>query len=155
MPKRAEPLINTFERYTLFNGDKQCWPWFGPIDQGGYGMMNGRPTGRTTVRAHRFSYEHHIGPIPPGAVVRHTCDNPNCVNPEHLLIGTQLDNIRDRVARGRTRTNNVCKLTALQIAEVRSLAADGVFQRTIAAQYGVSQRTICKIVNGIDGYRNR
>jgi hypothetical protein len=117
--------------------------------------MCGRSRGKSVLDAHRYSYEIHHCPIPEGLIVRHTCDNPGCVNPAHLLLGTQLDNIRDRVARGRTRTNHVRKLDASQIAEVRRLAAEGVFQRTIADQYGVSQRTVCKIVNGIGTYKNR
>lgn len=155
MPKRPEPLIETFRKYTIVNGENQCWPWFGPVDQGGYGMMSGKPFGFSSLRAHRFSYMHHIGPIPRGGVVRHSCDNPECVNPAHLLVGTQLDNIQDRVKRGRTRTNQQSKLSLEQIFEVRRMASAGVYQRDIAKQFGVCQRTINKIVNRLDGYRDR
>jgi hypothetical protein len=76
---------------------KTCWLWTGAILKGkknGYGMFGG-------ARAHRWSYEYHIGAIPSGMRVLHTCDVRNCVNPQHLWIGTDRDNARDREAKGR------------------------------------------------------
>jgi hypothetical protein len=103
--------------------------------------------------AHRYSYEIHRGPIPAGQIVRHTCDNPGCVNPAHLLLGTQRDNIQDRVRRGRNGIPGAKrKLSPENIERVRLLAKDGVYQRDIAAMFGVCQRTINKIVNRIGRY---
>ena len=74
-----------------------CWEWTGCRDKGhgkGYGLMG------FNVRAHRYSYERFVGPIPRGMLVLHSCDNPGCVNPEHLRVGTDADNMRDRDSRG-------------------------------------------------------
>lgn len=78
-----------------------CWEWQGATNGHGYGQLgyNGK---RTT--AHRLSYELSNGEIPAGVLVRHTCDNPPCCNPAHLILGTHLDNAADRVARGRNRS---------------------------------------------------
>jgi hypothetical protein len=72
-----------------------CWEWQASLDGKGYGQFF--PTGRRRggVRAHRWAFEDRHGPIPPGRILLHECDNPRCVNPDHLRIGTQADNVRD------------------------------------------------------------
>ncbi len=81
----------------------QCWEWIGSKDKNGYGLIkrNGR-----SVRAHRASYEINIGEIPSGMVIMHSCDNPGCVNPEHLSVGTPLQNSLDCKVKGRTHSLN-------------------------------------------------
>ncbi len=80
-----------------------CWLWGGLRDVDGYGRL-GRGAGcGTRARAHRLAYEAAHGPILPGFCVLHRCDTPACVNPAHLFLGTQLDNVADRDAKGRTR----------------------------------------------------
>lgn len=80
-----------------------CWEWDAGRDQDGYGMfwLDGR-----THHASRIAYELTWGPIPDGRLVRHTCDNPPCVNPAHLILGTNLDNMRDAKERGRLATGD-------------------------------------------------
>lgn len=81
-----------------------CWEWTGGVNSGGYGSMRlgpKRPGGRPQVRPHRFAYYLANGPIPAGYIIRHTCDNPRCCNPAHLIAGTDADNAHDRAARGR------------------------------------------------------
>ena len=76
----------------------ECWPWRGIIDSKGYGVFTAE---QRKYGAHRIAYTLAKGPIPEGLLVRHTCDNPPCCNPAHLLVGTQKDNIADCIARGR------------------------------------------------------
>lgn len=77
-----------------------CWIWTGDRHaRDGYGRA--QPPGRRLMKAHRVAYELVHGPIPDGKVVMHTCDNPPCVNPAHLTVGTQLDNVNDMLAKGR------------------------------------------------------
>lgn len=100
-----------------------CWLWTGFREHSGYGKFRiNRST--SPVPAHRFSYELENGPISdPTLIVRHTCDNPPCVNPAHLLIGTKLDNAHDRDSRGRSGVVGVnnphAKLTEDQVREIR------------------------------------
>lgn len=75
-----------------------CWIWQGGVDQDGYGKV--KRFGKT-IRAHRLFYEHHTGPVPDGLWVLHRCDTPLCVNPDHLWVGTQLENEQDKDAKGR------------------------------------------------------
>tara|TARA_R110000868_G_scaffold45878_2_gene151968 strand:- start:330 stop:872 length:543 start_codon:yes stop_codon:yes gene_type:complete len=76
-----------------------CWLWSGSLNKNGYGLF--RPTYKTRVLAHRFSYLLVRGPFSLSTCVLHTCDVRNCVNPTHLFLGTRADNIKDMVAKGR------------------------------------------------------
>lgn len=77
---------------------EECWPWTGSKLKTGYGQL--RENGKM-IRAHRVSWELSRGPIPEGMNVCHHCDNPPCCNPDHLFIGTHLDNTRDKMHKGR------------------------------------------------------
>lgn len=115
----------------------QCWPWKGALSAGGrYGNFSYY---YKFYYAHRLMYEHVYGPIPPGYHVMHRCDNPACVRPMHLTIGTNADNIRDRVSKGRTRGRNQ-GLTPDQVRQIRARKASGEKVKDIASDYA-------KIVN--------
>jgi len=80
---------------------ENCWLWMGARTKLGYGQRGGRKTGRRYT--HRLSWEMRFGPIPEGLCVLHHCDNPPCVNPDHLFLGTKKDNTQDMIAKGRGR----------------------------------------------------
>lgn len=99
MPKPArksarERFWSNVER----RGDSDCWRWLGSKNGAGYGSFSG--IGHTTM-AHRACWMMHFGSIPPGMVVMHKCDNRECVNPNHLQLGTYRDNIQDAIQKGR------------------------------------------------------
>jgi hypothetical protein len=100
----VRPLEDRFWEKVDKSGD--CWLWTGARDQHGYGSLSVAHEGRerrrsVPVKASRVSWQIHNGPIPAGMWVLHRCDNPPCVRPDHLFLGTQLDNMRDASAKGR------------------------------------------------------
>ena len=128
-----------------------CWEWTAAKMRGGYGCLRSSVNGTLTFAAHRHSYMLAHGPIPPGLMVCHHCDNPPCVNPAHLFLGTPAENSQDARAKGRTATqeaNGQSKLVRAQVDAIRSrYAAGGVSTWKLAREYGVSQKNIRKIIN--------
>ena len=124
-----------------------CWLWQGAKQRDGYGSF-GAPA---TRRAHRIAYELAHGPIPVGLFVCHTCDNPGCVNPAHLFLGTHQDNMADQRAKGRGRLglrNGRGKLSDAQIADIRARFTMGERASDLAEVFGVTTRHIQKVVTG-------
>lgn len=135
--------------------DGQCWIWRRTTNDQGYGTLT---VGRRSVYAHRLAYELSDGPIPHGLDVMHSCDNPKCINPSHLSVGTRSNNMADCYARGRSRipvsrmkgeTNGSAKLTDAAVALIRENLAAGVVQRVLAQRFGVSQSLISQIGRGV------
>lgn len=133
----------------------ECWEWSGPVGPFGHGKwMIYRPPWRWHIGAHRFSYMHFVGNIPDGIFVCHHCDNARCCNPDHLFLGTALDNSEDMVAKGRTPHGSQmpnAKLTEDDVREIRSMYRVREPGRTIpdlAERYGVSTALIYNIVSG-------
>ncbi|CAH9016537.1 putative homing endonuclease [Vibrio phage 275E43-1] len=101
--------------------------------------------GNNNAKVHRVVYELYHGELEQGLVVRHVCDNPKCINPEHLVSGTQQDNVQDRVQRGRS--NNHCD--AKTIGDVCSLRSLGYTYKRIASELGISYAKVDYILNVI------
>jgi hypothetical protein len=112
-----------------------CWPFSGAPTRGGYRRIH--IDGKLT-KAHRASYRLFVGPIPEGMHVLHRCDNPPCVNPAHLFLGTNLDNIRDAAEKGH-KTAHTAHFYADELEVIRQ---SGWAVRSLALRFGVSVRTI-------------
>lgn len=97
------PLKDSFFRHVSPEPNSGCWLWTGPSlkTRGGYGVLTHRPTNTIMRRAHRLSWELHNGKITQDEHVLHKCDNPLCVNPDHLFLGDQKTNMEDMSSKGR------------------------------------------------------
>jgi len=150
-PIEQQPLAQRFWR-KVAQVEGGCWEWQGMRNQHGYGRFNTRAEDgviRPRV-ASRVSYELAWGPIPEGAEVRHRCDNPPCVNPAHLVLGTHGDNMRDMRQRRRSASgeeHSQARLTWTAVRKIRSALAVGSSRRSLAAEYGVSAATVDKVAN--------
>lgn len=125
--------------------DNGCWQWRAHTDKDGYGVL---PGDRKNTRAHRLSYEIHKGSIPDGLIVCHHCDNPGCVNPAHLFIGTTKDNAQDALRKKRNyvgEKNGRSKLTEQNVKEILNSCLNG---QQLADKFGVSRSTINNVRRG-------
>lgn len=145
-------IKDRFDQYHQRDPVTGCWQWQMSTNHNGYGRFK---VGAGVERAHRVSYHIHKGPIPEGMIVCHACDNPGCVNPDHLWLGSNADNSADMLRKGRHRTapqagemNNRATLTEAQAREVISLIAAGLSNKAIATRYGVTHSSVSNIRRG-------
>ena len=133
----------------------ECWEWKGATHPFGYGMLWEDSVSNLTLGAHTFSWRlHNKKPIPKGMYVCHSRDNPPCVNPNHLFLGTQKDNRQDCANKGRTakgETHGMAKLTNEEVLSIRRLYIPRLFStRILASMYRISQRNVMRILHGLN-----
>ena len=146
--KNPIPLEERFWSMVNKNGPVQehcpelgnCWIWTGCKSHNGYGMIT---VNGSSKRIHRASWEIHNGPIPEGMLICHHCDNPPCVRPDHLFLGTTQNNVDDKFNKGR----NNSKLTDEQVIFIKSYPIYRGSQRDLIKRFNVSQQLISGIVN--------
>jgi hypothetical protein len=146
MPAHRLPVLDRLLVSREIDLATGCWSWAGCCIPKGYGQIS---VNNIKVLVHRVAYEEFIGPIPDDLWVLHTCDNRKCFNPEHLFLGTCVDNVEDMDAKGRRGLSlgESHGLTTLTNAQALAVCADDRSQRTIASDYGVSQSTVSRIKN--------
>lgn len=125
----------------------ECWVWLGHRGRAGYGYIGRGRKSEGIALVHRVAYELEVGPIPDGLFVCHRCDNPPCVRPDHLFVGTQQDNMRDALLKGRTRgasglRNWNARLTSEEVARVRQLDAAGMERKKTARLFGITPQHV-------------
>jgi hypothetical protein len=132
-------------------GKNECWEWLTGKNWGGYGIFS---IDRRKHAAHRVSWQINIGPIPKGKFVCHKCDNPGCVNPNHLFVGTHRENMQDMIRKGRAFRGyriNYHKLSSEQVEEIRLEYAQGSCRQVdLAHKHNISKTQIGRIVRGED-----
>lgn len=142
-----------------------CWLWTASKRYKGYGAFTYRKNGRVIQgRAHRYSYELHKGEIPLGLFVLHECDTPSCVNPAHLFLGTNEDNVKDMMTKGRHisggtlcgnngkwprgEKHHAAKMNPSKIQELKTLRANGSSYTDLSTRFNIGLSTIFKILKG-------
>lgn len=141
-------IAESFAEFHMPEPNSGCWLWLGYCTDKGYGRFRRQ-------RAHRVSYELHKGPITGGLWVLHKCDNPTCVNPDHLYLGNGKQNTQDMLSRDRQcrwdgrrvgSSNPRAKLNESQVREMRERMQTGmVTDAALAREYGVSETTVWHI----------
>ena len=142
--KLGRPRVPFLERLLrrLKPGPNGCLEWQGSTTWKGYGHIGRGAPDKGLISTHRAMWEIVFGPIPEGLCVLHTCDNPPCCEPTHLWLGTHIDNLADRVAKGRSaqgERNGNAKLTREQVEAIRADTRPGIL---LATEYEVSQSTV-------------
>lgn len=159
--RHSNKKITKEEFFKRIEKTDYCWNWIGFKDRSGYGFI--KWDGRHQ-RSHRIMYMIHHNIVLPkgrgssGTIVLHKCDNTSCVNPDHLFLGTQLDNVRDMMNKGRGNhpgikgiKNGMAKLNEILVKEIRKYKKNNpnISQKNIGKLFNVSQMTICRVLNRV------
>jgi hypothetical protein len=138
-----------FESLIFKNPENDCWEWRGEI-KGGYGTFNIK---RKPKLVHRIMYERYKGKIPPKINVCHSCDNPSCVNPDHLWLGSQMENVTDMMQKGRGNKargveHHNCKITEQEVRDIKKMYNEGIKMTVIHRSLNVPYKTVQHICYG-------
>lgn len=148
MPRiRRYDIQSQFWARVDVRSDDECWPFLGPLQHKGYGQGWFRVSGGVTRSAHRASWIIHHG-SPGELFVLHRCDNRRCVNPRHLFLGTNADNMADMTRKGRQARGARVAITRLAEDQVRAIKASTESQSALARRYGVAVATVAAILQG-------
>jgi hypothetical protein len=145
MTTRGLPLQERFDMYVSPEPNTGCYLWMGFGDHGGYGCF---AIDSSPVKAHRVSYELACGPIPEGLHVLHKCDVRCCVNPDHLFLGTNDDNVKDKVAKGRQARDRSMGKVKLTPEQVHAIRRESGTHRLIGLKYGIGRSQVRRIQLG-------
>ena len=153
--RKTTPIIARFGQ-KVFLAQHGCWEWAGALNDCGYGILGRGRRGEGSVKAHRLAFElFNLVRLGPEQCVCHRCDNPRCVNPGHLFVGSQQENIADMFRKGRNKqppvlvgpANPKAKLDAAKVRRVFELRREGFSTYSIADVLGVSRVAICQVLN--------
>ena len=145
----TEQVLAAFWARVQRNGDDECWPWLGAkTTKGGYGRVC--MPGRVEILASHVAYFIRTKKYITG-VARHKCDDPGCANPNHVLDGTQFDNVRDSIERGRFANNMVpgnrpSRFTKEDFEKMCAALKRGVSQKEVAREHGISPSYLCNLI---------
>ncbi len=148
-------LAERFWKFVTRGTPDECWEWQGNRRPNGYGRITSNAwegfKPRKGLGAHRVSWELHYGEIPDGMVICHKCDNPPCVNPNHLFLGTVSDNLQDALQKGLVPLgddHHNAVLTVDKVVRIRQMIIEGRTHRSIGAEFGVDPTTVSQIRRG-------
>lgn len=148
MPRRKMPVLDRLMAGSSVDPLTDCWNWKRQRCRKGYGRIKIKGISKVV---HRISYEVHLGCVPDEMLVCHTCDNRGCINPDHLFLGTNADNMADMVAKGRQGKlrGEACGRAKLSESDVIAIrGAVGIGRGDLAEKYGISRASINDILSG-------
>lgn len=150
---KRDSLVNRVMRRVVRLPFSGCWIFTGATSDFGHGVLGAGARGTGLAKAHRVMFEHTFGEIPEGKIVRHSGDVPCCVNPDHLEVGTQQDNVDDMMARGRHKVVikprlTYHKLTRKEAEHAQLLLMLGYTRREVSAQVGLTVKSVARIDTG-------
>jgi hypothetical protein len=163
MTRKSISILDRFWKFVDRKNPDDCWIWSGGKNNKGYGRISNK---EGSTLAHRVSFELFNSDIPNKLEVLHTCDNPPCVNPNHLYLGTHLENMMDMASKNRSARNNshgththpesICKgerngrskLIKTQAENIRIQFSNGLSVKSLSINFNVSKRTISRIISG-------